>query len=672
MKVINYLGSACIVALSCLSLSAQDYSQKTNLPTVYIETQNYQSIASKENYLKATLRYVDADGEKYYDALGIRGRGNSTWGLAKKPYRIKFDKKQEFLGSKHAKAKSWTLLANYADKSLMRNALAAYIGDLAGQPFTAAAQFVDLVINGKYVGNYQISDQVEVRGKRVDIVEQEDPMTDDSNITGGYLLEVDGFADSEPCYITTKRGLKITVKSPDDEIIDQRQVNYIKSYIQSFENALFSADFTNPETGYRSYVDENTLVSWYVASELTANPDAFWSTYIYKNQDDPKIYWGPLWDYDIAFNNCQRKGDMTRRLVLKDGFLENLTEIWVQRMWEDPWFVHAVNDKWQSMVSDGLEAKLLKFIDDKEAELTASQALDEKLWPVNQRVYDEYQLFSTYSATVDFLRKFVKERISYLTETFEKEAAGAVPTPPFELEEEYFYRIHNANTMKCIDITNEGSALCGNTYVSGKNSQQWSLQPVDDKFYMIVNRETGKAITDDSPLSYGFYHRNTQLSLSEPDRSNDRQHWQIEPVPTGGSYTIANRVTGLAWNNSGGSFDDGNPVISWDNDYNNPNKPNRHWRIIRDELKENSGVGDIWADKTDYIVTYSPSASEIRFITNGNAPLTGTYSIVNFNGTKIKSGKVVEILDVSSLAPGNYVIAWEIENRRVSIKFIKQ
>ncbi len=671
LKVNNYHFSACMMALSCLSLSAQDYTQKTNLPTVYIETENHHSIASKETYLNATLRYVDASGEKYYDALGIRGRGNSTWGLAKKPYRIKFNKKQEFLGSYHAKAKSWTLLANYADKSLMRNALAAYLGDLAGQPFTAAAQFVDLVLNGKYVGNYQISDQIEVRGKRVDIVEQEDPMTDNSNITGGYLLEVDGFADSEPCYFTTNRGVKITVKSPDDEIIDQRQVDYIHNYIQSFENALFSADFTNPETGYRQFIDENTLVSWYVASEMTANPDSFWSTYIYKNQDDPKIYWGPLWDYDIAFNNCQRQGDMTRRLVLKDGFGADLTGVWVRRMWEDPWFVNAVNDKWVSMVSEGLEEKLLKFIDDKESELTASQALDGKLWPVNQRVYDEYQIFSTYSATVDFLRKFVKERISYLTDTFEKEAAGAVPTPPFEVEADYYYRIHNANTMKCADITDEGSTLCSNTYLSGKESQQWSLEPVGDGYYMILNRVAGKAIKDEAPLSYGFYQRNTQLAIVDPAKNDSRQLWQIVPVPTGGVYIIANRATGLAWNNSGGNFDDGNPVISWDNDENNPTKPNRHWKIIRDELKGNSGVGDITVDNTDYIVTYSPSASEIRFISNGNSQLTGTYSIVNLNGSKMKAGKVVENIDVSSLPAGSYVLAWEIENRCISIKFIK-
>lgn len=676
MKTFNSIGKAFLIACTLIaccwsSSSAQDYPQKSNLPTVYIETENHQSITSKETYLKATLRYVDADGEKYFDALGIRGRGNSTWKLSKKPYRIKFDKKQEFLGPEHAKAKSWTLLANYADKSLMRNALAACLGDFAGQPFTAAAQFVDLVLNGKYVGNYQISDQVEVRGKRVDIFEQEDPMTDDSNITGGYLLEIDGFADSEPCKFTSSRGVKITVKSPDDEIIDQRQVSYIKNYIQSFENALFSADFTNPETGYRRFVDENTLVSWYVASEMTANPDAFWSTYIYKNQDDPKIYWGPLWDYDIAFNNCNRKGDMTRRMVLKDGFGSDLTGVWVRRMWEDPWFVNAVNEKWVSMVSKGLEAHLIDFIDAKETELKASQALDGKIWPINVRVYDEYKLFSTYSATVDFLRKFVRERISYLTENFAKEAEGAVPTPPFELEDDYYYRIHNTNTMKCADLSGDGSVLCGNTYVSDTESQQWSIEALDNGYYVIINRASGDVITDAAPLVNGSYQRNTQLSLTKQDINNQRQQWKFVPLQTGGSYIIANRATGLAWNNSGGSTQDGNPWISWDNDSNNPNKPNRHWRIIRDELKGESGIEGIRPDSNDYIITYSPSTGFIKFLSEGDCPVQGRFSIISLHGQTVMTGEIIENLDVSSLVAGMYILTWDVDGRHNSCKFVK-
>ena len=673
VKIINYLGSALAFATLCLpySVSAQDYPQKSNLPTVYIETENHKPITSKETYIKATLRYVDADGEKYYDALGIRGRGNSTWGLAKKPYRIKFDKKQEFLGPDRAKAKSWTMLANYADKSLMRNALAAHLGKFAGQPFTAAAQFVDLVLNGNYVGNYQISDQVEVRKKRVDIVEQEDPMTDDSNITGGYLLEIDGFADSEPCKFTTTRRVKITVKSPDDEIIDPRQVNYIKNYIQSFENALFSADFTNPETGYRQYVDESTLISWYVASEMTANPDAFWSTYIYKNQDDPKIYWGPLWDYDIAFNNCRRKGDMTRRMVLKDGYGADLTGVWIRRMWEDPWFVNAVNEKWKDMVEKGVEQYLLDFIDAKESELNASQSLDGKLWPINRRVYDEYVLFSSYSATVDFLRKFVRERVSYLSETFEKEAAGAVPTPPFEIEEDYYYRIHNANTMKCADLTADGKALCGNTYIDGTESQQWNISDLGNGYCTITNRATGLAITDAAPLVNGKYQHNEQLSLSDSDKDNLRQQWRIVPLPTGGSYIIENRATGLAWNNSSGNSNDGNPWISWDNDANNPNKPNRHWRIIRDELKDDSGVGELMTSTDEYIVTYSPSEAIIKFISGGETTLNGTYSITGLNGMTVRSGQIESRIDISGLSAGMYVLVWESEGRYLSRKIVR-
>lgn len=673
MKIFKYLSSTLVLASLCLASAARakQYPQKSNLPTIYIQTENNQKITSKETYIKATLRYVDVDGEKYYDALGIRGRGNSTWKLAKKPYRIKFDKKQEFLGPERAKAKSWTLIANFADKSLMRNALAAHLGKFAGQPFTAAAQFVDLVLNGTYVGNYQISDQVEVRAKRVDIVEQEDPMTDDSNITGGYLLEIDGFADSEPCKFTTSRGVKITVKSPDDEIIDNRQVNYIKTYIQNFENALFSADFTDLDTGYRKYIDESTLVSWYVSSEMAANPDAFWSTYIYKNQDDPKIYWGPLWDYDIAFNNCKRKGDMTRRMVLKDGYGADLTGVWLRRMWEDPWFVNAVNEKWKSMVENGVEKHMLDFIDAKEAELSESQILDGKLWPINNRVYDEYVLFSSYSATVDFLRKFVRERVSYLTESFEKEAAGAVPTPPFEIEEDYYYRIHNANTMKCADLTADFSALCGNSYIDGTESQQWSIKDFGNGYCMITNRSTGLAITDAAPFVNGSYQRNVQLTLSQPDATNQRQQWQILPLPTGGSYVIVNHATGLAWNNSGGSSNEGNPWISWDNDSNNPNKPNRHWRIIRDELKDDTGVEELPSSMDDYIVTYSPSESIIRFISNGNAHIYGEYSLVGINGAIFKSGHIENVIDISSLPAGVYVLMWESEGKRLSHKLVK-
>jgi hypothetical protein len=182
--------------MSMLLGSAQDYALKTDLPTVYVETFDGKGITSKEVYKYCKLHYVDEDGlVTHYDSVSIRGRGNSTWNMAKKPYKIKFNEKEKLLGKGYAKAKKWTLLANAGDKTMMRNAVTSALGRRTSLPFNPAAKFVDLVLNNVYQGTYQISDQIDVRPHRVDITEQNYPLGQNDNITGGYLLEVDGFHD---------------------------------------------------------------------------------------------------------------------------------------------------------------------------------------------------------------------------------------------------------------------------------------------------------------------------------------------------------------------------------------------------------------------------------------------------------------------------------------------
>lgn len=132
--------------------SAAQHNQLTNIPTIYIDTHNAQPVISKSEYIFADMVYVSGSDTLRYDSLRIRGRGNSTWGLAKKPYRIKFNESTRFLGEGHAKNKSWTLLANHADKSLLRNAVTSQMGEFLGLPFNPAAHFVDLVLNGTYQG----------------------------------------------------------------------------------------------------------------------------------------------------------------------------------------------------------------------------------------------------------------------------------------------------------------------------------------------------------------------------------------------------------------------------------------------------------------------------------------------------------------------------------------
>ncbi len=159
--------------------------QLSDVATLYINTQDEAAVNSKSTFRYARMWEVMDGQVTMYDSLQIRGRGNSTWGLAKKPYRLKFNEKVRLLGPDRAKAKNWVLMANHADKTLLRNAVASAIGTALGQPFTPGARFVDVVLNGKYIGSYQITDFVDIRKHRVDITEQDEVLLPDADITGG-------------------------------------------------------------------------------------------------------------------------------------------------------------------------------------------------------------------------------------------------------------------------------------------------------------------------------------------------------------------------------------------------------------------------------------------------------------------------------------------------------
>ena len=394
-----------------------ELKQLSDVPTLYINTVDGNSITSKTIYKYATMYEVTANDTTMYDSLQIRGRGNSTWGLAKKPYRLKFNSKEKFLGKGHAKAKSWVLMANHADKTMLRNSVAAYIGEQLGMPFCPGSRFVDLVINDKYLGTYQITDHVDIKKKRVDIVEQEEAATDTSNITGGYLLEADGFYDEEYKFMTN-HNVPIMVKSPDSDIINRTQKTYIRNYIQDIENALFCKDFTDAEKGYRPMVDSLTLASWYIGTEFTGNVDGLYSVYLYKDADDPLLYFGPMWDFDIAFDNCNRTGSVVDKLMVNAGFGTNVIKPWIEQMWKDPWFVNLISKKWQQARKHGIVENTNAYIDSMATVIDQTQQLNYNKYSLYTRYYNELVLFSTYQEGVDYLKDYIEIRADFMDSIF--------------------------------------------------------------------------------------------------------------------------------------------------------------------------------------------------------------------------------------------------------------
>lgn len=649
--------------------------QVTNLPALYINTFDGGNITSKTVYTLAKMwRAADGNIEKY-DSMEIRGRGNSTWGMPKKPYRIKFKEKEKFLGKGYAKARSWTLMANCSDKTLLRNGLASFIGQRLGQTFVPAAEYVDLFLNGKYQGNYQISDQMQVHKKRVDVVEHEEMPDETTNITGGYLLQLGGAAGSDPIHFwTNQAGICTAIKSPDSDVIVQRQKDYIAGCVNDFESRLFGSNFSNPQKGYRPVIDSIAAASFFLTQEYSANPDGYYCVYMSKEQDDPQLRFGPIWDFDIAFSNCNRLGDISKQMTFDAGY--GPCNTWFRRMWLDPWFKQLSGRVWHRAIADGLVEDACNWVDSVAQLIDESQQLNYQRWSLTTRYWDELVLFSTYQEGIDYLKQALIQRAAFLSDKLPN-PEGLLPPPekptnPIGIDPSRTYYIYNVGNSHPADITDGSmSQVCTWEPDAGRRfSQQWRIIPVTGDYYRIVCPESQMAITDMAVLSDGTYNAGSQLGLKKIDKQNDRQLWRF--VPTSGNYAIENKETLLAWNNSNGGTANGTQIISWTNNANNSFKTTRQWRIEEGEPVQDIETGiDMAESEVDYRVVYDRSSGQVGIQLALGEEAEGTIALYDMQGRLIGSGSIAEPLSMQDLPSAVYVLRWNVGSHSRSVKFHK-
>lgn len=402
------------------------FYQVTNLPTVVINVPNAAEITSKENETVSTVYVVGNNGKYIHadDKTGVRGRGNASWNFAQKPYRLKFDKKVKLLDAP-AEAKKWTLLSPYGDKSMMRNILAFEISRRVGAEYTPYCQPVDVIMNGEYRGCYQLCDQIDVRKNRVDITEMKPEDNSSTNLSGGYLIEIDANAGSEKCYFWSNKGIPVTIKSPDDDKITAEQKKYIQNAFNTLESKIFSSSFTDEKSGYRAYFDIESFLKHFIVGELSGNTDTYWSTYMYKERGDQKFYTGPVWDFDIAFDNDSRTH---YELNNPTGFLydsgtasfaggDNMRQLVNRIIKLDPVARERLKEMWNDLRSSGVitPESLVQYVDDTEDYLDQSQKLNFTRWDnLNFNVNMNYQHLGSYPAEVDVVRKFINRRVTDL------------------------------------------------------------------------------------------------------------------------------------------------------------------------------------------------------------------------------------------------------------------
>ncbi|WP_158798500.1 CotH kinase family protein [Pedobacter sp. L105] len=378
----------------------------TGLPILYLTTAA--PVVSKDDYVTGSL-IINANSQfdqvKQNIALSIKGHGNSTWLMPKKPYRLKFNSKGDLLGM--PAAKNWVLLANYDDKTLLRNRFALDLGTKIGADFTPQSRFVEVVMNGVYQGNYLLTSLVEVDPNRVNISELNNGDTPADQISGGYLLEIDVSATPDEYGFRTAKNLLFTIQSPDVPNADQQ--TYIHNYVQQTEDALFSANFTDTTSGYAKYINSDSFVNYYLVEELMKNNDAVdWSSIYYYKDVNGKLGMGPIWDFDVAAGNVNYSDAKNPT----GWWVQNA--IWFNRLFQDPAFKQKVKTRWKAIKNNQI-VEVMNSIDTNATYLDLSEKQNFTTWPIlNVYVWPNQFVLGTYPAEVAELKKWLNERISWM------------------------------------------------------------------------------------------------------------------------------------------------------------------------------------------------------------------------------------------------------------------
>lgn len=458
-------------------------AQSENLNALYITSDDPSAQgrdfvdASKSNIATAQMLLVDKDGKAVYDGAltQLKARGNTTFTVAeKKSYQIKLGKKSDLVACGE-KVKTWTLLAGYNDATLLHDKLFKDLAASLGMPYTAASDWVDLYYDGVYRGTYLVSEKNAVNKTGVDITDMEDAyagvnagygsnmttataenrygqtyryttgLTEPANITGGYLLELNGAQLSgtpEPKYdeasgFMTARGSAMNVKSP--EWCGKDAMAYISEYYQAFEDAVYAQDADGNYTGYNAetgkyyyeYCDLISLVQAYLLQSLSGNSDAFYSSLFFYKDADGLMYAGPVWDMEMT---C---GSGWNGYIGPDNDFINGRYL-VTALLKIPGFRAAVSNYYhdtflaqaQQLVGD--DGKVMTSA----ARLSASAAMNYQQWPLirvgnpNQSSHF-WPAGTTYADTVADMNDWLTARIVQMSAVYDHTwDAGVVTKEP--------------------------------------------------------------------------------------------------------------------------------------------------------------------------------------------------------------------------------------------------
>ena len=434
--------------LSCDDTRSNEFIEEKSSPIssmlqFIIDTKSKKII--DEPKIPATLIITDSTDTLYNGHIGIELRGSTS--------QIFFDKKSygvetwdqngndiDIALAGFPAEEDWIFHGPFSDKSLIRNALIYDLSNKIGQ-YASRTRFFEMKLNGEFQGTYLLMEKIKRDKNRVDIEKLESNDNDPNLISGGYIIKIDKTTGESTSHGDYNEKISFYSKYdpngeegkdkkifflydvPSPEKISKEQKIYIQSYINSFEEALLSNDFSDTKTGYQQFIDVDSFVDFFLLNELSHNPDAYrLSTYMHKKRNG-KLKMGPIWDFNIAFGNVNYcKGEDVNNWIFKyndycpDDFW--LVPFWWSKLLNDPYFANKVKSRWQELRQNELSDKLIfGKIDLLISELETSDAIKRNFerWPIlGQWIWPNSYVGTTYESEINYLKNWLSQRLTWM------------------------------------------------------------------------------------------------------------------------------------------------------------------------------------------------------------------------------------------------------------------
>lgn len=376
------------------------------LPTLFINTANRDSILNKHKQIAAKLHIEVPDGSDLGPlgsssdpvTLKIRGRGNATWTLPKKPYKLKFDQPTEILGM--PANRNFALIAwNYGSGNIewLTSICGMEIARMLGAPWAPHIQPVELILNDNYEGLYFLTESVDIAPGRLEIYEQPAWNEDPATIPYGWLVEFDNYVDDPQIVIPEIDYVKLRITSHSPDGLSDLQRQWLTDEFTSLNDAIYS----NGAIDWTERIDLESLARYFIIREITFDTDGFnGSVYLHRDRgDDAKWQFGPLWDIAMGVS-------------IKNDFTMNLLPSFAVAHWIEPMMRNeAFHDEFLRMWNDfypekfnRLEAMALRVAEYCEA----ADAANAVRWPemseaasAREKAYLFFSRISSYARWLD-------------------------------------------------------------------------------------------------------------------------------------------------------------------------------------------------------------------------------------------------------------------------------